>query len=818
MNTKKRKTTIESLELLSHTKNGAQQSVVLVRGMLWLCVFSFSLLACLSDSACLAVSSKITRHSSSVDLLKGQTEDIVVGSKGTLQLGRAWEMPVEEFEDVWSINSIVVSGGTVFVGTSPNGGIYKYSLGKLTKIYPVRSPRQQGADAEHLTSDGVYPLESQESGKAEPDSNEPSDANEPNDVNEPDSETVEAEKYLANEHIFAMATDIAGRLLAGISGDKCSLMRLEAGQMETIFEPNDAEGTPPRGGTKYIFAMAVSDGGDIYLGTGPQGKIYQLDSFGKEPQLIYDSSDKNILTLAIGRDGFIYAGSDSRGLVYKINPHTKTATVLYDSDQEEITALLFGDDGDLYAAATSAKIVHAQTKFAAELPLAGRPEPKSRRGGSADESEGGRKLEIANTKKETDGKPSLKKKPSLERVKPGEASYIYKITKDGFVTDIFSEAVVFFTLAAQEKKLFVGTGNDAQLFTIDPDSEQQAIIYEDGQASQITAVVVAGDDVYLGTANPAKLIKLGDGFVSEGTYTSELIDAGQPANWGKLQIEADVPKGAKVLVASRSGNVKDVNDPTFSSWTELEEVTEPIQLRCPLGRFCQYKLVLKSKNGRKSPLVREIAVAGTVPNLAPKVEEVSVSRVEAEAKAGIFKISYKTKDNNDDKLIYKIDFRKVGRTNWIELEDELEADSFEWDGKTVEDGRYEVRVTASDERSNTTATTLTSSRISEVVVVDNTGPIIKEYSIDRSGETITLKLKVFDELSAIGRLHYTLDSNAEWIGTIPDDLVYDTTQEDFTVVIEDLDHGEHIITIKAGDDLGNTTYRTFEVEIAKSEK
>ncbi len=182
----------------------------------------------------------------------------------------------------------------------------------------------------------------------------------------------------------------------------------------------------------------------------------------------------------------------------------------------------------------------------------------------------------------------------------------------------------------------------------------------------------------------------------------------------------------------------------------------------------------------------------------------------------MFKINYKAKDDNDDKLIYKIDFRKVGRTNWIELKDEVEADNLEWDGRTVEDGRYEVRITANDVRSNTTTTKLTGSRISEPVVVDNSGPVIKKYSIEKNGKTITLRLEVFDELSAIGQVHYTVDSNAEWIGAMPDDLVYDTTNEYFTIVVEDLQAGEHIIAVKVSDDVGNTTYRTFEVNIAGS--
>jgi len=67
--------------------------------LLRLCIFSF-LLAVSACPVCLAVTSKVTRHSSSADLLKGQTEDVVIDSKGTLQLGRAAETLVKEFEGV----------------------------------------------------------------------------------------------------------------------------------------------------------------------------------------------------------------------------------------------------------------------------------------------------------------------------------------------------------------------------------------------------------------------------------------------------------------------------------------------------------------------------------------------------------------------------------------------------------------------------------------------------------------------------------------------------------------------------------------------
>lgn len=734
-------------------------------------------------SSALAVTSKVTRQASSKELLLGKADGVIVTSRGTIQLGRAAKVLASDFDGVWSVNCVVVSGGTIFLGTSPNGYVYKYSLDKLTRIYPT----EQEVAVE----------------KAKPAAKE--SAGDPNGA----GEVVEADAQFVNQHIFAMAMDVAGRLLVGISGDKCRLCRYEAGKMETVFEPNDAT---------YIFDIEADNVGNIYLGTGPSGKVYALDPSGKVAQLVYDSPDKNILAVAAGRDGSIYAGSDTRGLIYKINPRSKTATVVYDSEEPEISALLLaggapGQSDVLYAAATAANVVETEQRFAAQQGNSGRPEGKEGDGKSA-ASDGTVTLKIANSNPAAPGKPQPQQRPVVKPpAKPGTASYVYGVDKQGYVNEVFSEPAVFLCLAQQDGKILVGSGNDAQLFMVDPDAERQAVVYEDEKAAQITAVTVSDQDIYVGTANPARLVLLSSGHATEGTYESDLIDAGQPARWGKLQIDADIPQGSRVLVSSRSGNVKDVNDPTFSEWTELAEITEPVQLRCPIGRFCQYKLVLETKDGQKTPVIREIAVASTVPNLSPKVETVDVTRLVNPGKEGAFKIGYKARDENEDKLVYRLDFRRVGRTNWIEMKDELEADNFEWDSKTVEDGRYEVRVTADDSRSNTVATKLTGSRVSDTIVVDNTGPTIRKYAIEKNGKAATLKLQVTDELSVINSMEYTIDSNAEWKNAVPDDSVFDTTDESFTIATDELEPGEHIIALKMRDDVDNVTYKTFELSV-----
>jgi hypothetical protein len=76
-----------------------------------------------------------------------------------------------------------------------------------------------------------------------------------------------------------------------------------------------------------------------------------------------------------------------------------------------------------------------------------------------------------------------------------------------------------------------------------------------------------------------------------------------------------------------------------------------------------------------------------------------------------------------------------------------------------------------------------------------------------------MSLEIKDEFSAIGKVSYTVDSNAGWIAALPDDMVYDTTDEFFTIVIEDLEPGEHVVALKIADDLENTMYKTFLVDV-----
>ena len=89
-----------------------------------------------------AVTSQVTYHRSAADLLKGETENVIIDSEGTIKLARqATEIDCADLlGDVWIINTIVTdSKGNVYIGTSPNGDIIKYNNTNnlVKKIYPL---------------------------------------------------------------------------------------------------------------------------------------------------------------------------------------------------------------------------------------------------------------------------------------------------------------------------------------------------------------------------------------------------------------------------------------------------------------------------------------------------------------------------------------------------------------------------------------------------------------------------------------------------------------------------------------------------------
>ncbi len=67
---------------------------------------------------------------------------------------------------------------------------------------------------------------------------------------------------------------------------------------------------------------------------------------------------------------------------------------------------------------------------------------------------------------------------------------------------------------------------------------------------------------------------------------------------------------------------------------------------------------------------------------------------------GLQTIAWKAEDADGDRLVYALQYRREGDQAWQNLRSGLTDTIFVWDTTTVADGRYVVRVSASDSPSN----------------------------------------------------------------------------------------------------------------------
>ena len=51
----------------------------------------------------------------------------------------------------------------------------------------------------------------------------------------------------------------------------------------------------------------------------------------------------------------------------------------------------------------------------------------------------------------------------------------------------------------------------------------------------------------------------GEGFVEETTYLTQILDFGQPINWGKIRWSAHVPEGTRIEIRTRTGHTPNPN-------------------------------------------------------------------------------------------------------------------------------------------------------------------------------------------------------------------------------------------------------------------
>jgi outer membrane protein assembly factor BamB len=630
--------------------------------------------------------------------------------------------------------------------------------------------------------------------------------------------------------VHALAIGPDGKLYAGTSPDgKVYVIDAASGKADTFYDPAD----------KYIWAIAFDRQGQLLVATGADGKIHRVDK-EKKAQVILTSPETHILSLASDDRGYVYAGSSPGGVLYRIDTALKVF-VVHDSAFREVKAIDTAPDGTLYAALIDGKEREEPTRpptFA--LPpttVTAGPE------GFASES-----LTVAPTPTPTP--PPRFSEPS----RPGSVKgALVKIPASGEIETLWtSNDDMPHAVARTDDGVLVGTGNKGKLFRVRDDRTWAMIGVFAGE--QMTALLppAAGGPAALATSNPGLVHALDATPSARGTFTSKVRDTDTVSSWGRIRWDAGTPSGSEVQIQTRTGNTS-TPDSTWSDWSSVYARRDGDTVTSERARFIQVRAVLVGK-AAASPVLNSVHTAYLQRNLRPQVQSITVhppgeifqkplsvsGEIEilglepgqsAEIRPGpqpplrpslpastfgrrlfqrgIQTFTWRGDDANGDTLSYEVHYRAVADRNYRLLRKGLSDAVLAWDTSTVPNGRYVIRVTASDSPNNPESLALSGDKESAPFDVDNTPAVITATLAQTKPARV--RAVVRDDFSLIRKTEYSVNGG-RWQEVHPTDGINDALEESYEFTPEDLSGStSSIVVVRATDLLGNVA--TARVEI-----
>ena len=435
----------------------------------------------------------------------------------------------------------------------------------------------------------------------------------------------------------------------------------------------------------YVWSSAVDSAGNVYLGTGHDGKLFRIGADGKGA-LLYKAAELDVTALAVGADGSLFAATSPDGKVYRVTADGK-ADVYFDPADKYIWSLAIlkdgslavgtGDNGKLYRVRTagakpeSSLLIDTNQTHVMSLAVSSQGDL------FAGTDPGGLVLRIS-----PDGKAFAVHDASLREIHalaPAPDGSIYALalgeaastTKAGTTTDAATvTATVTSTVTAADEsnaaaqtttarsRSDLSTARSAVLH-IFPDGGADVVwssntvtgfsilatkggvligtsdkgrIYlttDDGRdtlllqssEAQISSLVARGSDIFAASSNQGKLVRFGGAAVKEGSYESPVRDAKLVSAWGRVWWRGSGP----IEMQTRSGN-SERPDTTWSDWSVAYTDANGSQIASPKARFIQWRAVLRVGNraGAGQAKLEDVSLAYLPRNVAPEVLAINV--------------------------------------------------------------------------------------------------------------------------------------------------------------------------------------------------
>ena len=638
----------------------------------------------------------------------------------------------------------------------------------------------------------------------------------------------------------AIAFDAHDNLYVGTSPDGKVYKVTSDGQKSVFFDPK----------TKYIWALAIDHDGTMFVATGDTGEIFAVQPDGSG-RVFYKTQERHARSLAIDAKGNLLVGTDPNGLVLRIELSHKAeggpvqasqAFVLYETDKKEVTSLLAAEDGTIYAAGIGEK---GRTP---NLPPIVSPSAPVSPGAAASQAA------AAMIAQGQAGVPGAAVVPFFPVLTGG--SEVVRIASDGSPAKLWSsrEELAYAMAFSSSKKLLLGTGNSGAIIELDAEDIDSRVAKT--ASAQVTALLQGpGGAVYVATANPGKIFTLGPGYEKKGSFESEAFDARIFSHWGRLTWWGENGATAgKVQFFVRSGNTSRPEE-NWSDWAGPYSNASGETVKCPPGRFIQWKAVFADTDSGGPPTISWVSLAYQPNNVAPVIDAIEIQdpgvRVmgfnaqqvapgsqtpvqlhlpqrasedgnpNAEFSAprpqrpevppqgfeqkGYQSVLWSAHDDNDDELVFTIYYRSEGEQDWRLLKDKIDQHYYSWDSTGMPDGAYYLKIVASDSPSNPSDQALTGEKETDRFEVSNTPPAVEGLRVEathNSKGSARVDFQARDEHTDLARAEYSLDSD-DWKIIYPVGLLTDSSHETYQLTLHGLSAGEHTIAVRITDRFGN---------------
>jgi hypothetical protein len=172
-------------------------------------------------------------------------------------------------------------------------------------------------------------------------------------------------------------------------------------------------------------------------------------------------------------------------------------------------------------------------------------------------------------------------------------------------------------------------------------------------------------------------------------------------------------------------------------------------------------------------------------------------------------ITWDAQDPNQDKLRYDLFFKGEDEAEWKLIGEDLASPRFVFTTEAIPDGKYRVKVDATDAPENQETSASKVSLVSRIFVVDNTPPEISNLHGAKVGPNeYEITASASDEHSIIAAGEYNLDADKEWRAVTPTDGIFDFQQESFRFRVkpekEKQNLTEHTLSLRVYDREGNS--------------